>query len=63
MADDPKTEKIIPLGSGKHERAMIRHLIERGYLGPIGILDHLPAQDAELSLRANLQGLEKILSP
>ena len=53
--------KIIPLGSGKHERAMIETVRESGYVGPIGILGHIAEQDVEKSLRDNLVGLEKLL--
>ena len=56
------TNKIIPIGSGKHETAMIKDVISSGYSGPIGILDHIDAQDAELSLRNNIEGLEEVLT-
>ena len=56
------TNKIIPIGSGKHETAMIKQVIASGYTGPIGILDHIDAQDAELSLSNNIEGLEKVLA-
>ncbi len=54
--------KILPIGSGIYEKAMIQAIIDSGYDGPIGIIDHLPNQDAEKSLRDNLDGLESILS-
>ena len=34
---------------------------DSGYHGPIGILDHREDTDAEVSLRANLDGLKKLL--
>ena len=34
---------------------------DSGYRGPIGILDHRPETDAEVSLRENLTGLQKLL--
>ena len=40
---------------------MLKILIESGYEGPIGILDHQNHLDAEQSLRANLDGLKKFL--
>ena len=40
---------------------MLKILIESGYEGPIGILDHQNHLDAEESLRANLDGLKKFL--
>ena len=55
-------QKILPLGSGKHERTLIRTLLQSGYRGPIGILDHRPNLDAEDSLRENLNGIRQILT-
>jgi sugar phosphate isomerase/epimerase len=61
---DAKTikNKILPVGSGNHERAMIQAVIDSGYDGPIGILGHIAEQDVEKSLRDNLEGLAKILA-
>lgn len=53
-------DKILPIGTGRHEREMIQIVIESGYRGPIGILDHRPEVDAELSLRQNLDGLTQV---
>ena len=53
--------KILALGKGEHEERMLNILIESGYEGPIGILDHQNHLDAEESLRANLAGLKKFL--
>lgn len=53
--------KILPIGDGQHERAMICVLREQGYEGPIGILDHREQLDAELSLRQNIEGLQRVL--
>lgn len=52
--------KIMPIGSGKQEREMIRTIKSSGYTGPVGILDHRPELDAEESLRLNLDGLESL---
>ena len=62
MADatDAERQKILPIGSGKHERRMLQIVLDSGYSGPIGILDHRPELDAEESLRQNLAGLEKM---
>lgn len=62
----PKTvqgnkNKIIPIGDGKHESAMIQTVINSGYDGPIGILDHRNEFDSKESLRLNIEGLEKVL--
>ncbi len=54
--------KILPIGSGIYEEAMIQAVLDSGYEGPIGIIDHLPTQDAKKSLRDNLSGLESILT-
>jgi sugar phosphate isomerase/epimerase len=53
--------KILPLGAGRHEKAMLRAVLQSGYQGPIGILDHRSEMDAEESLRQNLDGLKKLL--
>ena len=63
---DPKTvqgnkNKIIPIGDGKHEAAMIQTVIDSDYTGPIGILDHRSELDSKESLRLNINGLKKVL--
>ncbi|MEM9159288.1 MAG: TIM barrel protein [Verrucomicrobiota bacterium] len=50
--------KILPIGSGKHEQRMLQAVLDSGYDGPVGILDHIVAQDSEKSLRDNLEGLD-----
>lgn len=55
--------KILPIGDGQFETEMIRTVIQCGYLGPIGILDHRNELDAKLSLQQNLDGLQKTLNP
>ncbi|MEQ9410127.1 MAG: TIM barrel protein [Fuerstiella sp.] len=52
--------KILPVGSGQHERQMLALLRDSGYSGPVGILDHRSELDAEESLRANLNGLRAL---
>ncbi|MGK0199572.1 MAG: sugar phosphate isomerase/epimerase, partial [Yoonia sp.] len=52
--------KILPLGKGEHDRAMLKTLIESGYTGPIGILDHQNHLDAKESLQGNLSGLARL---
>ncbi len=59
--NDGAQPKILQLGRGKHEVAMIATIRKSGYTGPIGILDHRSDTDAEIALRENLDGLEKIL--
>ena len=53
--------KILSLGKGQHEAAMVATIRRSGYSGPIGILDHRNDTDAEIALKENLEGLEKIL--
>jgi len=54
-------KKILPIGAGDHERAMIQTLIDCKYAGPIGILGHVADRDVAEVLRENLEGLEWIL--
>ena len=58
--NDGAKPKILPIGDGQHELRMLQAVLDSGYEGPIGILDHRPELDAEESLRLNLQGLAKI---
>ena len=53
--------KILPIGGGRREAAMMRAVADSGYLGPIGILDHRSQLDAEQSLRENLDGMTRVL--
>lgn len=56
-AGDAKGRKILPLGTGEHDLALLRIIRDSGYTGPIGILGHTE-DDAELTLRDNLEGLD-----
>ncbi len=58
---DEKVNKIVPVGSGKWEKAMIRVVIDSGYSGPVGVLGHREELDAKESLQLNLDGLEGLL--
>ena len=53
-------EKILPVGSGQHEQALLQVVRDARYSGPIGILDHRNEQDAERSLKQNLHGLQRL---
>ncbi|MDA0347528.1 MAG: TIM barrel protein [Verrucomicrobia bacterium] len=53
--------KIILIGEGDREQAMIKTVIDSGFKGPIGILHHFAKQDAEPVYVANLKGLKSIL--
>ncbi|WP_442505254.1 DUF6797 domain-containing protein [Novipirellula sp. SH528] len=52
--------KILGIGKGQHELEMIRVVVESGYDGPIGILDHRNELDAHDSLIENRDGLKWI---
>ncbi|HBN76173.1 MAG TPA: heme-binding domain-containing protein, partial [Planctomycetaceae bacterium] len=56
--NDGAQPKILGIGKGTHEFKMIRSIIDSGYNGPIGILDHRPELDARESLLENRDGLE-----
>jgi sugar phosphate isomerase/epimerase len=60
MNDDAKP-KILPLGQGRHELALLNTIRQSGYRGAIAILDHRSAIDTEVALRENLDGLKKLL--
>lgn len=52
--------KIVPLGDGQHEQPMLQAIVDAEYSGPIGILDHRNELDAKLSLKQNLDGLDRL---
>jgi sugar phosphate isomerase/epimerase len=52
--------KILALGKGEHDKGMLKVLLESGYQGAVGILDHQNNLDAEESLRINLEGLQSL---
>jgi sugar phosphate isomerase/epimerase len=54
-------KKILPVGEGDHELAMLKLVQQSGWRGPIGILNHLPEADAEVTLRKNLEGLDRFV--
>ena len=60
---NPDGPKIMTIGKGKHESAMIAALEENGYHGPYGILGHIEDADVETVLKANLDGLSKLNIP
>ena len=53
--------KVLPVGEGANDGQLIRVIVESGYDGPVGVLDHRKEIDAEESLRQNLDGLSGIL--
>ncbi len=58
---DEAGKKILPIGDGDREAALISLIRASGYSGLIGILDHRPELDAEVALQLNLNGLERLL--
>lgn len=54
---DKTGKKILPLGQGDLDLALLRRIRASGYRGPIGILGHT-MDDAEERLRDNLDGLD-----
>ncbi|MFT5088320.1 MAG: hypothetical protein ACI906_004729 [Candidatus Latescibacterota bacterium] len=53
--------QVLPLAEGDDDAAILRMVADSGYSGPIGILDHRPDTDAELSLKQNLAGMQTLL--
>jgi hypothetical protein len=58
---DKTGNKILTLGSGTEELPMLRTLLQSGWRGRVGIIDHRPETDSEVTLRENLAGLDAIL--
>lgn len=50
--------KIVTLAQGKHELAMLKTVVESGYSGPVGIIDHRNELDSKVALSGNLAGLD-----
>lgn len=60
-ADGERTgRKILPIGAGDDDLAILRAIVDSGWRGPIGILDHVPEADSEAQLRKNLDGLDRL---
>jgi len=55
--NDAAQPKILPLAQGTHDIAMLKAVVESGYDGPIGILDHQQQLDSKKALQDNLDGL------
>jgi sugar phosphate isomerase/epimerase len=53
-------KKILPIGQGDQELAMMKAILQSGWRGPVGILDHRPETDSEPTLRENLEGLARL---
>lgn len=57
---DKAGKKILTLGEGEHDLTLLKTLRDSGWRGPVGILDHRPETDSEETLRANLDGLQRL---
>jgi len=53
----PEGPKILPFGTGTHERQMLQTILHSGFKGPFGVLGHVDDADVEEILRGNLRGL------
>jgi sugar phosphate isomerase/epimerase len=53
---------IFPIGQGGSEQKMISIVWKSSYRGPVGIINEDTNPDAEVGLRMNMTGLERILS-
>ncbi len=56
---DQSGKKIIPLSTGDEELRMLQILNASGWKGPVGLIGHTE-EDAEVKLRKELAGLEKL---
>lgn len=54
-------KKIVVLGQGELDLKLLRIIQESGWRGPVGILNHTD-EDAEVRLRENLAGLDRLVS-
>jgi hypothetical protein len=53
----PEGPKILPFGSGTHERQMLQTVLDAGFTGPFGVLGHVDDADVKMILEGNLRGL------
>lgn len=60
-AGDELGEKLLPLGQGECDLNILRLIVDSGWRGPVGILNHTN-EDAEIRLRDNLEGLAWLVS-
>ncbi len=53
--------KILTIGEGDKEQAMLETLNDSGYSGTLGIICHIETEDAKVVLERNLNGLKSLL--
>ena len=58
---EARGRKILVLGQGEEDARLLQVIRDSGWQGPVGILDHVPEADAEVQLRANLEGLQRLI--
>lgn len=58
---NPEGPKILDLGKGSSELAMMKTIKESGFDGTIGIIGHTQNEDIRLVLERNLEGMKKLL--
>jgi sugar phosphate isomerase/epimerase len=58
---DKSGKKILPIGQGDLDLALLRQIRDSGWRGPVGILNHTD-EDAETRLQENLRGLERLVA-
>lgn len=62
LRDGDKAEKkILPIGQGDLDLALLKMIRDSGWRGPIGVLNHTD-EDAETRLQENLRGLERLVA-
>ncbi len=54
-----KGKQILPLGKGDLDLTLLKIIRDSGWRGPIGLLNHTD-EDAEVRLRENLEGLDRL---
>jgi sugar phosphate isomerase/epimerase len=59
---DEAGHKILHLAEGDQELSMLKVVLESGWKGPVGILDHRDETDSRETLRLNLQGLDWLIA-
>jgi hypothetical protein len=52
-------QKILVLGTGAEDLALLQAIRDSGWSGPVGILNHTD-DDARARLQANLEGLDRL---
>ncbi len=55
-------ENAVGVGQGDREQHMIRIILESGYDGPIGIINHDENRDAKEALLSEIDGLQQVLT-